>query len=65
MFLKENLALGFFGLKGPKWAQNEVFKSYEILMFKIFLSFCMKLQQESLKIDLVFWEKYCFQEKRV
>ena len=48
MFLKENLALGFFGLKGPKWAQNEVFKSYE-----------------SLKIDLVFWEKYCFQEKRV
>ena len=51
IFLEKILVLEFLIRKGSKWAQNEVFKFYEMSTHRNCLNFCKKvLQHKALKL---------------
>ena len=60
-FFEKNLVLGFFGQKGPKQAQNEVFQALLKVSAWSFLIFYIKLEQhrESVLNKIIFCEKHC------
>ena len=58
IFLEKILVLEFLIRKGSKWAQNEVFKFYEMSTHRNCLNFCKKvLQHKALKLIFSdFWQ---------
>ena len=46
-FCGKGLVLNFLGQKGPKWAQNEVFKFYEKAIHGVIEKFIMKYNSKN------------------